>query len=156
MAGLQGQLVHLEVRAQREPSRGCNVIARKGHGKRLIVTAHIDSKPGTPGTLDNAAGVVVLLLLGELLAGDECRVKVEIAALNGEDYYSAPGQVLYVQQDLRSFSDVLLAINIDGAGYHQGSTVYSFLRLPGEHPGNRLPGLSFLPGHGRGRALVPR
>ena len=33
-----------------------------------VLCAHIDSKLNTPGALDNAAGVVTLLLLAELLA----------------------------------------------------------------------------------------
>ncbi|MBK9392004.1 MAG: M28 family peptidase [Bacteroidetes bacterium] len=32
----------------------------------MVVTAHIDAKKGTPGAIDNATGVIVLLLLSEL------------------------------------------------------------------------------------------
>jgi aminopeptidase YwaD len=108
------------------------VLARKGSktGKRMVITAHIDAKKGTPGALDNAGGVVVLLLLAELLKDYEGEQMLELVALNGEDYYAASGQLLYLQQNQGRFGDMLLNINIDGAGYHQGKTTLSFFDLP--------------------------
>jgi aminopeptidase YwaD len=62
----------------------------------MVVLAHIDAKAGSPGALDNAAGVVVLLLLAELLAGDTLPSSIELVAINGEDYYSNPGEQLFL------------------------------------------------------------
>ena len=74
-----GQLVALESRARRIPSRGCNVVARKRPDarRRIVLCAHIDSKLNTPGALDNAAGVVTLLLLAELLADYDGKLGIE-------------------------------------------------------------------------------
>ena len=51
---------------------------------------------GTPGALDNASGTTVLLLLAELLADYRGSLGVDIVAINGEDYYSAPGEIVYL------------------------------------------------------------
>ncbi len=135
----QGEKVSLEINALRKPSWGCNVVARKGgksegegldSGERVVVCAHIDSKQGTPGAIDNATGITVLLLLGELLAGYQADLQVEIVALNGEDYYSNPGEVLYLKKNHELFPSVLLGINIDGAGYYRGYTAVSLYDCP--------------------------
>ena len=66
-----------------------------GATQKITVFAHIDAKDGTPGALDNGAGVVVLLLLAELLQDYDGGVELELVALNGEDYYSAAGEMQY-------------------------------------------------------------
>lgn len=64
-----GQEVTLHSKAQRIPADGVNAVAHKGanRDKRIVIFAHIDAKKGTPGALDNAGGVIVLLLLAQLL-----------------------------------------------------------------------------------------
>ncbi len=127
-----GQKVSMEVRAERIPSEGCNVVTRKGDYKspRVVFLAHIDSKQGTPGAIDNASGIVTLLLLGELLAGFKGPLQVEITAINGEDYYSNPGEQLYLKTINNRFPEILLGINIDGAGYVNSDTAFSLYNLP--------------------------
>jgi aminopeptidase YwaD len=122
-----GQVVALESLAQRISSSGCNVVARKAitAPRRIVLCAHIDSKLGTPGALDNAAGVVTLLLLAELLADYDGRLGVEIVAINGEDYYAASGEKLYLEHNRGSLRDIALSINLDALGYRQGPTAYS-------------------------------
>lgn len=118
----------------RIPGVGYNVVARKGNkkGRRVIITAHIDAKKGTPGAIDNATGVVILLLLADLLSDYDGENYLEIVAFNGEDYYSAPGQMVYLEQNLNHYEQVLFNINIDGAGYKQGKTAFSYFDLPDE------------------------
>jgi aminopeptidase YwaD len=126
--------LRLEIRAKRIPARGCNVVARKGRNEkgRVVLFAHIDAKTGTPGALDNGTGIVTLLLLAELLRDYEGDTSIEIVALNGEDYYSNPGEQLYLQQNEGKFSDIRLGINIDGLGYLRGKTAYSLYECPPE------------------------
>jgi aminopeptidase YwaD len=132
LAVYTGREVDLEIRASRTLAEGANVIARRGGGAdgpgaargRWVVTAHIDAKRGTPGAIDDGTGVIVLLLLGESLSGYDGKRMVELAALNGEDYYAAPGERLYVQEN-GDLSAIDLLINIDGAGYVEGDTHYS-------------------------------
>lgn len=127
-----GREVSLHFEASRSPAKGCNVIARKGANphRRIVIFAHIDAKDGTPGTLDNATGVVVLLLLSKMLSDYSGEMGIEIVALNGEDYYSAPGEMLYLELNAGKFQEILLGVNLDGAGYHQGKTAYSLYDCP--------------------------
>jgi aminopeptidase YwaD len=80
---------------------------------------------GTPGALDNAGGIVVLLGVGALLATYNGRVAVELVAMNGEDYFSNPGERRFLDQHEEHMQDIELGINIDGVGYFEGRTAYS-------------------------------
>jgi aminopeptidase YwaD len=137
LAERAGQEILLDIRAERSPARGCNVIARKGAdpNRRVVLFAHIDAKDGTPGALDNASGTVVLLLLAELLSDYAGNLGIEIVAMNGEDYYSSPGEKLYLSMNTGKFAELTLGINMDGVGYHQGGTAYSLYDCPPEIAG---------------------
>lgn len=133
LAAHAGQPSVLEVRAERRAGQGCNVVARRGGAgpAEVVVMAHIDAKPTTPGALDNAAGVTVLLLLAELLAAEPASgPRVELVAMNGEEYYSAPGEQLYLRQHPDGFPALRLAVNLDGLGYGEGHTAYSLYGCP--------------------------
>lgn len=127
-----GDVVALEIRAERRPATGVNVIARQGADphRRIVICAHIDAKDGTPGALDNASGITVLLLLADLLADYAGDLGIEIVALNGEDYYSAPGQLQYLSRNEGRFEEIALGVNLDGVGYHRGRTAYSLYGCP--------------------------
>lgn len=131
IAKLEGKQVDLNFEAARLPSTGCNVLARKGQNpdSKIVVFAHIDAKINTPGALDNATGVIVLLLLAELLKDVSFNRTIEIVALNGEDYYAAPGEMLYLQNNPK-MENIYLGINIDAAGYVDGKTAYSLYDCP--------------------------
>jgi aminopeptidase YwaD len=128
LAALQGEMVRLSIDARRVPSQASNVIASPGRGRRhkIVITAHIDAYEDTLGASDNASGVVVLLLLAEMLSDYRGAHCIEIAALNGEDHYSAGGQMDYLRRYGGEMSDILLAINIDDVGYREGGTAFSF------------------------------
>jgi aminopeptidase YwaD len=134
LAEQEGKKASLEIRAARVPSQGCNVIARKGEkaDARVVLFAHIDAKDGTSGALDNAAGVITLLLLAELLAQYNGSLGIEITALNGEDYYSAPGEMLWLAHNQGRLEQIVLGINLDGLGYQRGKTAYTTYGCPAE------------------------
>lgn len=134
LAAFQGKTGELVVRAQRLPAKGFNPIARrKGRdAHRIVFSAHIDSKDGTPGAVDNASGVVVLLLLAQLLQDYQCRLGIELLAFNGEDYYNAAGQVQYLNVYGNTLPGMVLAVNLDGAGYRAGRSAYSLYECPDE------------------------
>jgi aminopeptidase YwaD len=121
-----GQTAELEIRATRRPSLGCNVTAKKGSGEeRILFFAHFDTKIGTPGALDNAAGVVSLLLLAEMLAEVKGNQPVEITLLNGEDHYSSAGELLWLAENEGRLDEICLGINLDAIGFIEGGTAYS-------------------------------
>jgi len=134
LAAMQGALFRLKVKAMRVLSSAANVVARLnvGAAKKVVITAHIDAYEDTPGASDNASGVVVLLLVGEMLSdygGENC---VEIAALNGEDHYSAAGQMDYLKRYGDELGQVLLVANVDDVGYKEGRSSYSFYECPAQ------------------------
>jgi aminopeptidase YwaD len=128
LAARQGDPFRLKIDARRLPSSATNIIARLNAGAagKLVITAHIDAYEGSPGASDNASGTVVLLLCAEMLSdyrGENC---IEFAALNGEDHYSAGGQMDYLKRYGSEFPGVLLAVNVDDVGYRKGGSSYSF------------------------------
>lgn len=127
-----GKMVALESRATRIPATGCNIIASKGgrSGRRIMVFAHIDAWLGTPGAGDNASGTVVLLLLAELLTDYTGDLGIELVAMNGEDYYSNPGEQQWLALNAGRFADILLGINVDDVGYYRGKVGYSLYNCP--------------------------
>lgn len=127
-----GQAVELVSKAKRIPETAYNVIARRSEQakNRIVVTAHVDTKIGTPGAIDNGTGVTVILLLAELLK--DTKYPIELVLFNGEDYYAAPGQIKYMEQNAGRFEDILLNINIDGVGYKEGYTCFSPFELPAD------------------------
>ena len=128
-----GQTAELVSRAERIPETAFNVIGRNSNEtkNRIVITAHIDTKINTPGAIDNGTGVTVLLALAEILKDTPLKYPIELVFFNGEDYYGAPGQVKYVEQNSEKFSEILLNINIDGAGYKEGLSCFSPFNLPG-------------------------
>jgi len=127
-----GMPVMLQSRSTRIPAKAYNVVARKGKNKdeRIVLTAHIDAKKGSPGAIDNATGVVTLLILAELLKNYDGDRYLEMVAFNGEDYYAAPGQMDYIKKNQGRFDNIFLNINIDGAGYKEGKSAFSFFDIP--------------------------
>jgi aminopeptidase YwaD len=133
LASHTDELAALVIEAERRPSSGFNLAAHKGRpDRRVVFSAHIDAKDNTPGALDNAAGVVVLLLLAELLKEYDGRIGIELVPFNGEDHYSAAGEITYLRANESRLNQVLLNINMDGLGSHKGKTIYSFYECPDE------------------------
>ena len=127
-----GSVVNLNSVSERIPGKGYNVIGRKGKPgqERIVITAHIDAKKGSPGAIDNATGVAVLLLLAELLKDYSGGKMIEIVAFNGEDYYAVPGQMTWIMANQDKFDNIRLNINIDGVGNKEGKSSFSFFDLP--------------------------
>jgi aminopeptidase YwaD len=129
-----GKVFRLATEAKRIPATACDVIACKNReaSRKIVVTAHIDAYWCTPGALDNASGTVVLLLLAEMLEDYDGKSAIEIIAFNGEDYYSAGGQMDYLSRYRDDLDRIALAVNLDDLGYKLGETAYSLYQCPSE------------------------
>ena len=57
---------------------------------------------------------------------------IEIVAFNGEDYYSAGGQMDYLSRYGEDLDRIAVAINLDDLGYKRGKTAYSLYECPSE------------------------
>ncbi|NCB93396.1 MAG: M28 family peptidase [Clostridia bacterium] len=123
----------LQINTERKAATAENVIATIGKGERKICfSAHIDTKEGTPGALDNASGVTVLLALADKLSDLELAYRVEFVLFNGEDYYSNPGEMTYMASYLSKPEDYVYAYNIDGVGVKNQKISYSLYECPKE------------------------
>jgi aminopeptidase YwaD len=120
--------VRLRIESVVRPSQGANVIGRRQgtNGRKVVVCAHFDTKYGTAGAVDNAAGVATLLALAQALEGLTLELDLELVAFNGEDYYSMPGQMKYLENYANEFPRIAMAINIDGVGLRDKRTTVAF------------------------------
>jgi aminopeptidase YwaD len=134
IAASEGIVCRLKSNARRIPATAWNVVAQKKSDSpcKIVICAHIDAKATTPGALDNAAGTVVLLLLAEILDEYDGPLGIEIIAINGEDNFTAGGEMDYLRRYGQGIGATVVAINIDGVGYIEGKTAYSFYGCPQE------------------------
>lgn len=132
VAALAGKTFRLAIDAQRIPATAWNVVARKNPDAagKIVVCAHIDAKEDSPGASDNAAGTVVLLLLAEILKGYDGAAGLETVALNGEDNYTAGGQMDYLRRYGKELDRIIVVINVDDIGYVKGKSAYSLYECP--------------------------
>lgn len=129
-----GETVSLNIDSGRIAARAEHVVARVlGRGvSRIVVFGHIDSKEGAPGALDNATGAAALLGLADLLAGDGGRHTVELVPVNGEDYYAATGERIFVADNAGRWETIVLGLNADGAGWAGHATEVSLYGCEGD------------------------
>ncbi len=127
-----GKKAHLIITSRRSPSRAANIIARlhPAADEKLIFSAHIDTAPGTPGALDNGGGVACLLTLSDTLTAKNIQTGIELVFFNGEDYYSAPGETIYLGKYQHMFASVKLAVNCDGVGLKNSTNCFSCFSCP--------------------------
>ncbi len=137
------QPLTLKIESSRKDVRAANVIARSvspassssakaGGRKKIVLSAHLDTKPGTPGALDNASGLATLLYVAELMQYKRDEFALELVCFNGEDHYSNAGEVAYLERYQSGFQNILFNINCDGLGYKQGKIGLAYHSCPAE------------------------
>jgi aminopeptidase YwaD len=132
-----GEPVTVRVRSTVGLGHAANVIGRRAAPDRakIVICAHFDTKPGTPGALDNAAGVATLLSLATKLAEVSPITNLEFVAFNGEDHYAAPGEVAYINGCGSEFGRISLVVNIDGVGLKDRPATVAFFNCTAEWAG---------------------
>ncbi|MDD3656838.1 MAG: M28 family peptidase [Atribacterota bacterium] len=131
ISAYSGEQFELDLQAERIPSTAWNVIGLpdKSYEEKIIFCAHIDAYEDSPGASDNSSGVVVLLLLAEMLLQYKKPIGVELIAFNGEDHYSAGGQMDYLKRYGTDIKNIRFAVNIDDVGFKDGKTDFSFYEV---------------------------
>jgi aminopeptidase YwaD len=123
----------LRINSERTATTGANVLGRIGtKRKKIILTAHFDTKPNTPGALDNATGCTVLLALSKAIASKNLPNTIEFVFLNGEDHYANAGEITYLDYALPKKEDISFNINIDGIGLKDSKGTVSFFGFSDE------------------------
>jgi len=121
LALLQRRAPRLNLRIQSRVASGhtCNVVARKGGDgqPRIVLCAHYDTTIDTPGALDNAAGVAVLLALAQILSQSNLRYSLEWIAFSGHEYLPL-GDDEYLRRCGDQLDGIMAAINFDGVGQY--------------------------------------
>ncbi len=106
------------------------VFKRKGYNESIIIIcAHMDSKYGTPGALDNAAGLYTLSKIIENLKDDKLNSSVHYIPFNGEENYNIPGQIKYLDYIKKNKMHINLVINIDSPGFCGSQNAISFYNI---------------------------
>jgi aminopeptidase YwaD len=127
-----GEQVHIRLDSRRVPATAEHIVVTLPgtHPGRIVLTAHIDSRKGSPGALDNASGVATLLGVADLLSEYREGPTIEIVPFNGEDNYANPGEMLWVAENEGRFDDIILGINIDDLGQSGTTNHVSFYDCP--------------------------
>ena len=114
-----GARAFVRIASATRPARAAQLVAsRQGDGGRVLLAAHIDTKNGSPGALDNGAGVCVLLEAAKALA--QSGLAVDVVPFNGEEYFAASGEMSYLDLLTKRGETPALMINIDSP-CHLGS-----------------------------------
>ena len=114
---LRAPQVELLVDTETHEGSTANVVGRRPGdtgSARVVVCAHYDSKIDTPGATDNGTGVAVLLGVAERQVTGTA--PVELVAFTGEEYLPI-GDDEYLRRRDGDLSNVVAALNIDGAGH---------------------------------------
>lgn len=120
-------VLSLKIESQNNATYSYNVIgkitAKSKH--KIVLCAHLDTSFDTPGAIDNASGIATLLTIAKLIKNqNKISHNIELVFFNGEDYYSAAGQVKYLQN--ANLENIKLAINLDGIGLKNSKTHTSY------------------------------
>ncbi len=98
----------------------------------ILIGAHYDAVPGTPGADDNATGVAVLLELAAAFSATPLKYPVRLVAFDLEEY-GLLGSNAYAQQLKQDQQKLRLMLSLEMLGYcndAQGSQVYPKIIKP--------------------------
>jgi Zn-dependent M28 family amino/carboxypeptidase len=87
-------------------------------GEAVIVGAHYDTVPGSPGANDNGSGVAVMLEVARACAGQNFRRTVQFVAFYNEESVSPWGAQLYARDRRARGYEVTGVICLETLGYY--------------------------------------
>lgn len=82
----------------------------------IVIGAHYDAVPGSPGADDNASGVSMVLMLAEMLKAQTTRHTISFQLYAGEEQ-GLIGSTFYCKNPLWPMDKHLLMLNMDMVGY---------------------------------------
>lgn len=126
--------LQLTISSQNELVESRQLIAQKpGKTKeKVIICAHMDTQYNTPGTLDNATGLAVLIQLMNLCKSEDFDFALDFVPFNTEEYYGADGELGYLAELANSEEQVKLVINIDSPAHIGSKTAISTYNVAGD------------------------
>jgi aminopeptidase YwaD len=126
--------VELTIDSRVEPASSEQLVFEKAgeSAERILLCAHMDSKYGSPGALDNAAGLYALVKAAQRMKGERFRHTLDIVPFNGEENYGIPGELEYLKLLEEGKSPVKLVFNLDAPGHSGSRNALSFHNVDGE------------------------
>ncbi len=113
----------LDVERHAYAAQGTNIVGRlpatESGGRTLIVGAHFDSVPGSPGANDNATGVAFVLALARYLGSIECRTHDVVFVGFDQEEVGLVGSEAYAAFLVDQGEDVIAVHTIDQMGWDQ-------------------------------------
>lgn len=88
----------------------------KGGVPPILIGAHYDAVPGTPGADDNATGVAVLLELASIFASEPVKYPVRLVAFDMEEY-GLSGSMQYADDLKQQGQRLRLMLSLEMLGY---------------------------------------
>ena len=115
------------------PKRGEDVL--NGNLPPILIGAHYDAVPGTPGADDNATGVAVLLELARMFASVGARYPLRLVAFDMEEYglVGPSGASEYAAQLRQEQQPLRLMIALEMLGYCNSTAGSQRYPAPLEH-----------------------
>jgi Peptidase family M28 len=104
------------IQARKHTNLVLKLPGRQDQSKPIVIGAHYDGVPGSPGADDNASGVAVLLELARLLAQQPGRSPVHLIAFDLEEY-GLLGSEAYAEQCLIEREPIRLMLSLEMLGY---------------------------------------
>jgi hypothetical protein len=128
-----GRPLRLTIDSHSTPEQFSNVVASQAgqRPERIALLAHFDTTNNTPGAVDNASGVAVLLALAESLAvaglpTEPPALSLEWIVVNGEEN-GGMGDVAYLREREHMLDQILAVINVDGVGQWVGANTVTVM-----------------------------
>jgi hypothetical protein len=120
--------LHLTIDSHGTPSQFYNVVAAKvgRRAERITLLAHFDTTNNSPGAVDNASGVAILLALAESLSERELPISLEWIVVNGEEN-GGLGDAAYLREREATLDQILALINLDGVGQQVGANTITVM-----------------------------
>jgi len=113
----------LDVEPHAYAAQGTNIVGRlpatEPGGRTLVVGAHFDSVPGSPGANDNATGVAFVLALARYLGSVECRSHDVVFVGFDQEEVGLVGSEAYAAFLVDQGEDVIAVHTIDQMGWDQ-------------------------------------
>jgi len=112
------EIHEFKIQARKHVNLILNLPAQDGHTDQspIILGAHYDGVPGTPGADDNATGVAVLLELARSLVNQPARYPVQLIAFDLEEY-GMLGSQDYAESLFQAKNPVRLMLSLEMLGY---------------------------------------
>jgi Zn-dependent M28 family amino/carboxypeptidase len=90
--------------------------SKKAHQGMILLGAHYDAVPGTPGADDNASGIAVLLELARIFTAQPTRRPLRLVAFDLEEY-GVKGSEAYASQVWQAHESIRLMLSLEMLGY---------------------------------------